>query len=317
MRRVTLAQIEAFCSIMRYGSFHAAAEQLNLTQPSLSVRIRGMEDVLGFRLFKKVGRRTRPTMDAEAILPKAERLLAMADDFCSKPKQSDPLRGVLRLGAPDCFGLVCLPELLVSLKSRFPNLRSAITIDKAPALCQALNNRELDIAFLTEPRTAGHIKLRPLGHSSHVWVAGRGVALPNRVVTPQDLVDYEVLAYPAPSNQMSMILDWFSGASVRPPPIRTCSSLAVIIPLVIAGAAISLLPTGYLRNDPRSRQLRYLEAKPVIANSQYVAAYQADKLGGVLQSVIEMAWTIMCDTRFVEQGPMRPAQDRAAPAEVG
>ena len=106
MKRVSLAQIEAFCCIMRYGSFGAAASHLNLTQPTLSVRIRGMEDVLGYRLFEKSGRGTRPTVSAKAILPQAERLLVMADEFSAKPKAADPLRGSLRLGAPDCFGLV-------------------------------------------------------------------------------------------------------------------------------------------------------------------------------------------------------------------
>jgi len=112
MRRVTLSQIEAFCCIVRYGSFRAAASHLNLTQPTLSIRIRSMEDVLGFRLFKKVGRGTQPTMDAEGILPQAERLLVMADDFAARPKPTDALRGSLRLGAPECFGTICLPDLL-------------------------------------------------------------------------------------------------------------------------------------------------------------------------------------------------------------
>ena len=110
MRRVTIAQIEAFCCIMRYGSFRAAASHLNLTQPTLSIRIRGMEDVLGFQLFKKVGRGSQPTMNAEAILPQAERLLVMAEDFTTRPKPTDALRGSLRLGAPDCFGTICLPD---------------------------------------------------------------------------------------------------------------------------------------------------------------------------------------------------------------
>jgi DNA-binding transcriptional LysR family regulator len=92
LKRVTLAQIEAFCCIMRYGSFRAAASHLNLTQPTLSIRIQGMQEVLGFELFKKVGRGTKPTIHAETMLPQAERLLVMADDFSSKSKPAGALQ---------------------------------------------------------------------------------------------------------------------------------------------------------------------------------------------------------------------------------
>jgi DNA-binding transcriptional LysR family regulator len=306
MRRVTLSQIEAFCCIMRYGSFRAAASHLNLTQPTLSIRIRTMEEVLGFPLFKKVGRGTQPTRDAEAILPHAERLLVMADDFPARPKSTDALRGSLRLGAPDCFGTICLPDLLGELRKRFPDLRPAITIDRAPALCKALNARELDIAFITEPKTGAHIRLEPLGGSHHSWVSGPGLQLPNRVLTPRDLADTEIFVYPAPSNQMRMVLDWFAAGSIHASAIRTCNSLSVILPLVLAGAGVSLLPSGFLRNDRRSRSLRYLETKPAIPYSQYVAAYQSDKAGPTMHAVIEMAWAIMCNRRFVERAPGKP-----------
>ncbi len=317
MRRVTLSQIEAFCCIVRYGSFRAAASHLNLTQPTLSIRIRSMEDVLGFRLFKKVGRGTQPTMDAEGILPQAERLLVMADDFAARPKPTDALRGSLRLGAPECFGTICLPDLLGELRKRFPDLRPAITIDRAPALCKAINARELDIAFITEPKTGAHVHLEPLGGSHHSWVSGPGLQLPNRVLSPQDFADTEIFVYPAPSNQMRMVLDWFATASIRPSAIRTCNSLSVILPLVLAGAGVSLLPNGFLRNDRRSRNLRYLETKPVIPYSQYVAAYLADKTGSNMHAVIEMAWTVMCNRRFVERAPRKPLADRSRPVGRG
>lgn len=305
MRRVTLSQIEAFCGIMRLGSFRAAASRLNLTQPTLSLRIRAMEDVLGYRLFEKVGRSTRPTMAARSILQQAYRLLVMADEFSSKEGRADPLRGSLRLGAPDCFGLVCLPDLLKELKKRFPDLRPAITIDKAPALCHAMNAGNLDLIFVTEPKTDSHIRLEPLGGSTHSWVCGPGIQLPTREIRPADIADKEIFTYPAPSNQMRMILDWFAEASIRPSAIRTCNSLSVILPLVLAGAGISLLPNGYLRNDRRSRKLRFIETTPMIARTQYVAAYQGEKAGPNMQAVIETAWKIMCDRKFIDTLPRK------------
>jgi DNA-binding transcriptional LysR family regulator len=57
----TLNQIEAFHWIARLGTFRAAGAQLNLTQPTISLRIRGLEDALGCKLFQRVGQRARRT----------------------------------------------------------------------------------------------------------------------------------------------------------------------------------------------------------------------------------------------------------------
>src|SRR5262245_33165456 len=110
--KATLAQIETFYWIARLGSVRGAATFLNLTQPSISLRIRALETALGMRLFDRSGRRLRLTREGTALLPRAERLMAIAEEFGSRSIQHDPLHGQLRLGAPDSFGLTCLSQLL-------------------------------------------------------------------------------------------------------------------------------------------------------------------------------------------------------------
>ena len=55
MRRFSLAQLDAFLWICRLGTFHAAAERLNLTQPTSSLRIREREAAVGSKLFERRG----------------------------------------------------------------------------------------------------------------------------------------------------------------------------------------------------------------------------------------------------------------------
>ncbi|MCB1385556.1 MAG: LysR family transcriptional regulator [Nitratireductor sp.] len=300
MTRVTLNQIEAFYWIMRHGSFHAAASHLNLTQPTISIRIHQMEDSLGVKLFKKVGRRSRPTLEAETLLSKAEEMLNLAGDFDLKSLPTDPLRGRLRLGAPDSFGMVCMTELLATLKARYTGLTTAITIDKAPALCTALNNRELDLAFLTEPEVAPNVGIESIGPASHTWVAGSGLRLPDRIILPEDLANQEIFTFPAPSNQMMLVMNWFRAASIRPTAIRTCNNLSVILQLVAADVGVSLVPTGLLKSEPSGRSLRQLRTRPEIERPFYVAAFQKDKDGPALRAVMEIARPIMLRSLLVE-----------------
>ena len=77
--RFTLAQIEAFYWTVRLGTVREAAERLFVTQPSLSLRLRELERILGVKLFSKVGRNIQPTPQGRALLQRAEQVLRLQD----------------------------------------------------------------------------------------------------------------------------------------------------------------------------------------------------------------------------------------------
>ena len=72
---LSLAQIRTFDSIVRLGSFHAAARELGLTQPSVSQRVRDLETALGTPLFIRNGPRVSLTAEGHALIDHARRLL--------------------------------------------------------------------------------------------------------------------------------------------------------------------------------------------------------------------------------------------------
>ena len=95
--RLTLAQIETFYWIARLGSFHAAARQLCVTQPSVSGRIRELERDLDCALFDRSGGRARLTKAGRSIQGQAEQMLSLAREIHDETS-SGKLRGLLRLG---------------------------------------------------------------------------------------------------------------------------------------------------------------------------------------------------------------------------
>ena len=68
---LTLAQLRTFDCIVRLGSFHAAARELGLTQPSVSQRIRELETTLGTALFIRRGPRVSLTAEGHALIDHA------------------------------------------------------------------------------------------------------------------------------------------------------------------------------------------------------------------------------------------------------
>lgn len=73
-----LASLNAFVAIAESGSFSAAGEALHLTQPAVSKRIALLEAQLSARLFDRLGRQVVLTEAGQALLPRAQRILAGA-----------------------------------------------------------------------------------------------------------------------------------------------------------------------------------------------------------------------------------------------
>ena len=94
---VTLGQLRAFERIVRLGSFHAAALELKLSQPSVSQRIRELEAALNTPLFVRRGPRVSLTAEGHALIEYADRMLATAGELVERFRTRDPLKGTLRL----------------------------------------------------------------------------------------------------------------------------------------------------------------------------------------------------------------------------
>jgi DNA-binding transcriptional LysR family regulator len=297
--KATLSQIEAFYWVTRLHGFRAAAGHLNLTQPTISLRIRGLEQALGLKLFERAGRKAALTPAGLELVPQAERMIGLAEELTAKRTSDDPLRGRLRLGAPDSFGLTCMPALLGALKKQYPELNVALTIDNSSVLSRGLNERELDVAILADPELEPHIAVEPLGTVECAWVASARLRLPRGAVRPKDLAPHEIFTNPEPSNLMTLVRDWFGTAGLEVPHLSTCNSLSVILRLTMAGAGVSLLPTAILPRRRASGALRVLHAQPKLGRPRLFAAYQLEKTGRRVEAVLETARRVIARSNWV------------------
>ncbi len=291
--RATLNQLEAFYWIARLGGFHLAALRLNLTQSTISLRMRGLETALGVKLFERAGRQVRLTGDGRLLLPQAERIIGLSEELHARRALSDPLQGRLRLGAPDSFGLVCLPQLLGLLRQRFPELSVALTIDNSAVLNQRLNDRDLDFAILADPDVGSHVAKELLGPIECAWIASTRLPFPDRPIRPNDLLGFEIFTNPEPSNLMTLMRNWFAADGLEVMRLSTCNSLAVILRLTMVGAGVSLLPLAILPRGRGAAGLRILRAQPQLGRPRLFGAYQIDKSGPTADAVMELARRVM------------------------
>src|ERR671932_2476028 len=107
---VLFRQIECFLAVVRLGNLSRAAEEMYLTQPTLTARLKGLEEDLGDQLFVRTSRGMRLTEAGKEFVPYAERCLASLEEGKQRLKElRDAEGGRLALGTSPGVSTYALP----------------------------------------------------------------------------------------------------------------------------------------------------------------------------------------------------------------
>lgn len=297
----SIPQLEAFYWVARLGSFRAAAERLGMTQPSISVRIKDLEGEAGGALFSRSTRGVRMTDKGRAMFDHVERVMALLGDLEGQVRDVGPLRGLLRLGAPDSFALRCLQPFMALLEKLHPDLNLAVTVDNSRVLNQKLDDGLLDLAILAQPETMRSIRLEMLGQQRLSWVASPAIDLPRRALVPADIKQLLILTNPSPSPTYSILMDWFATHGLVPLKVSTCSSISAIKNVVVGGTGIGVLPTCVAEEELTQHTLVELKVQPELPDQEVFIAYPRGIPARSVPKVLDIVRASTIGTGFIVQ----------------
>ena len=146
---MNLRDLQYLVALTEHQHFGRAARVCGVSQPTLSVQLRKLEDLLGVVLFERSSRTATPTAacqrligHARAAVAEAEAVLAVARDF------RDPLAGRFRLGIIPTLAPYLLPLVFAPLRDALPGLELEPWEDQTAALLDRLRAHELDAVLL-------------------------------------------------------------------------------------------------------------------------------------------------------------------------
>jgi DNA-binding transcriptional LysR family regulator len=173
MKQATLHQLQVFEAIAKHGSFTKAAEELFLTQPTVSQQMKQLTKAVGMPLFEQIGKRLYLTDAGKAVLEVSKdisqhfTLLEMTIADMKGLKQ-----GNLRLAAITTAKYF-VPRLLGPFRHQYPGIRISLQIANSQQLLDRLSNNLDDLYFMGQPPEHLDINVRPFLENPLVVIAPR------------------------------------------------------------------------------------------------------------------------------------------------
>ena len=248
---VELQQLRYVVEVAETASFTRAAERCFVTQSALGHQIAALEREIGQRLFARTSRRVRLTEAGEAFLTHA-RVAVRAAELAKEEAAATvgEVTGTLRLGVIPTVTAVAVPALLQSFRHAHPSTRVELRGGNSDELMAALRGDELDVALLglrdgVEP---GGVSSRVLLHQRLVAVLPRDHELAGRRrLRLRDLADRTFADFPAGTSGRAQSDAAFAAAGVDRDVAFEADSAALLLELVAAGLAVTLLAPGVVR----------------------------------------------------------------------
>jgi LysR family hydrogen peroxide-inducible transcriptional activator len=146
---MNISNLRYLLAIIEHGHFGRAAEACGVSQPTLSVQVRKLEDTLGITLLERNSRMVVPTVACERVLAHIRATVMEADLIVAEARSlRDPLAGRFRLGIIPTLAPYLLPLIFAPLRETLPQLDIEPWEDQTTSLLKRLRANELDAVLL-------------------------------------------------------------------------------------------------------------------------------------------------------------------------
>ncbi|WP_295850114.1 LysR substrate-binding domain-containing protein [uncultured Xylophilus sp.] len=247
---MTLTELKYIVAVAREKHFGKAAEACYVSQPTLSVAIRKLEDELEVKLFERSANEVAVTPLGEEIVRQAQSVLEQAAGIKEIAKRGkDPLAGPLILGIIYTIGPYLLPDLVRQTIARTPQMPLVLQENFTARLLEMLRTGEIDCAVMAEPFPDTGLALAPLYDEPFLLAVPRHHPLAQRTTVTAEEVKSETMLLLGTGHcfrdHVLEVCPEFARFSANAEGIRKSfegSSLETIKHMVAAGMGVTLVP---------------------------------------------------------------------------
>ena len=291
IRHATLRQLQVFEAIVRLGSFTRAAEELFLTQPTVSMQIKKLADSMGLPLFEHVGRNVRPTEAGLELYDSCRRIFETLANLEMKMADLKGIkRGRLRLGVITTAQYFA-PQVLGEFCKLYPGIDAALKVSNRDQIVERINANEDDLYIMGQAPDQFEIEAFTFAPNPLVVMAPRDHPLVGHDNIPLSRIAEEPLILREPgSGTRDAILRIFQAAGCRVQVRMELGSNEAIKHAIVGGLGLSVLSLHTLSLEGSAGPVVLLDVEGFPIMRQWYLVYPKGKeLSLVARAFLEFA----------------------------
>jgi LysR family hydrogen peroxide-inducible transcriptional activator len=268
---MTLTELRYIVAVARERHFGRAAEACFVSQPTLSVAIKKLEEELDCKIFERGGSEVSVTPLGEEIVRQAQQVIEQAQGIKEIAKRGkDPLSGPLRLGVIYTIGPYLLPDLVRQAIETTPQMPLMLQENFTAKLLEMLRTGDLDCAIMAEPFPDTGLAVAPLYDEPFMVAVPRQHPLAQRTSIPAEELKRETMLLLGTGHcfrdHVLEVCPEYARFSSDAEGIRKSfegSSLETIKYMVAAGMGITVVPQLSVPAEPQAHLAFVPFAEPV------------------------------------------------------
>ncbi len=279
---MTLTELKYIVAVARERHFGRAAEACFVSQPTLSVAIKKLEEELEIQIFERGGSEIGITPIGVRVVEQAQRVLEEAHGVKEVAQQGkDPLSGPLRVGVIYTIGPYLLPSLVREVIRNTPRMPLILQENFTHKLLELLRQGEIDVAILADPFNAAGLVTQALYDEPFMIALPRSHRWANRAQIESTAIKEETMLLLGTGHcfrdqvlEVCPELARYSQASAGIQKTFEGSSLETIRHMVASGIGITVLPIMAIGPEDRDGLLKYVNFVPPAPTRRVMLAWR-------------------------------------------
>jgi DNA-binding transcriptional LysR family regulator len=278
MRRLTLRQFRVFEAVARHLSFSRAAEELHLSQPAVSMQVKGIETILGMRLTEQLGKKIFLTEAGREVLHASRTITARLDDMQANLAQLRSIdTGRLSLAATSTVNVVAT-DILARFRGRHPGVTVHLDVSNRAAVLDQLIGNRIDLAIMGQvPDGLGLEAIRFMDNPLVVIAPPDHPLVGQKNISMASLATESFLVREAGSGTRGAMERFFAARELEIQSSMEMSSNEAIKQAVQAGLGLGILSLQTLEMELALKRLAVLNVDGFPIMRHWYIVHRADK----------------------------------------
>jgi DNA-binding transcriptional LysR family regulator len=287
-----IRDLQVFLAVTTRLNFTRAGEDVHLSQPSVSVRIRQLERELGVKLFEQLGKRVALTGAGRLLEPYARRVVAAMDDARHAVEELQGLeRGTVRVGASTTPGTYLVPGIIARFKRDHPKVEIRLSVKDTRRVEEGVLENDFDFGFVGGHLVSREVEVIPwITDEILLVVAPKHSLAKRRQVRIRDLKGEKFIFREPGSATQAAVSAALHDVGIEVESVMEADNPGVAKQAVQSGLGIAFLSHFAIRTEVRAKTLRAVNVQGLDIRRELKIVHRKDKhLSRAALALIETA----------------------------